>query len=135
MKYVITLISTLSFAACAFAGEGQADKQLPSQVCLFAGVPSQGAVFEEVKRIKVAKGSYGSVSQILPELAAKAQSMGANGVVHYMGSQRFGFWPWRIVRPVVRGTAVKVQFKEGQSCADLGGKTVGDVIKTNVAPT
>ncbi len=32
--------------------------------------------------------------------------LGGNTIINYEGGQSFGFWPWRIVRPVVYGTAV-----------------------------
>ena len=45
--------------------------------------------------------------------------VGGNVVINYNASQRFGFWPWRIVRPVVWGTAVK--WKTPVDCKQLGG--------------
>ncbi|PZQ23476.1 MAG: hypothetical protein DI562_18765, partial [Stenotrophomonas acidaminiphila] len=67
------------------------------------------------------KGSYGSVNDILPMVIADAKAAGADAVIHYNGSQRFGFWPWRFVRPVVTGTAIKWEPTREVDCAAAGG--------------
>lgn len=76
-------------------------------MCFFAGKPPSDVKYTVIKRLKVAKGTYGGVTEILPKFASQAQGHGAHAIIDYTGSQRFGFWPWRMVRPVVRGTAVK----------------------------
>jgi len=101
---------------------------------LITGFPSSDIKYETIQKIKVGKNSYGSVSDILPSFADKADALGANSVVNYVGSQRFGFWPWRFVRPVARGEAVKINFAKGKTCEDIGGATVKKVIETNTEP-
>ncbi|OTG83732.1 hypothetical protein [Acinetobacter sp. ANC 4648] len=90
-------------------------------ICLVEGIPSTDQ-FRSIKRIKVAKGTYGSVVELYPRFATSARKLGADVVVNYNGSQRFGFWPWRIVRPVVWGTAVK--WNTTVDCNALGGKEI-----------
>ena len=103
-------------------------------ICLVTGLPPSDVKFEKIRKIKRGKNSYGSVSDILPAFGAQAEALGANAVVNYIGSQRFGFWPWRFVRPVVRGDAVKIGFRAGQRCKDIGGATISEVIATNKEP-
>lgn len=57
--------------------------------------------------------------ELYPRFAERAHQVGGNVVINYNASQRFGFWPWRIVRPVVWGTAVK--WKTPVDCKQLGG--------------
>lgn len=103
-------------------------------ICLVTGLPSSDIKYEKIRKIKLGKNSYGSVSDILPAFAGKADSLGADAVVNYVGSQRFGFWPWRVVRPVVRGEAVKLHIGDDKTCKDIGGATVKRVIETNKEP-
>lgn len=103
-------------------------------ICLITGLPVGEVRYDTIRNVKVGKGSYGSVVDILPKFASHVQSQGANAVVNYVGSQRFGFWPWRIVRPVVRGEGVRLYMREDQSCKDIGGATIREVIRTNQEP-
>jgi hypothetical protein len=91
------------------------------KICIVANDPSATAPYTVVKRLKVGKGSYGSVDDAIAMLAAKARRSGADAVINYTGSQRFGFWPWRFVRPVVRGTAVKWNPGTAFDCVAAGG--------------
>ena len=102
--------------------------------CLFSGTPPSDYKFKVVKEVKVAKGAYGPVTQILPAFVAQAKEAGADAIVNYAGSQRFGFFPWRLVRPVVRGTAVKFEGTEPIDCAKMGGTTLSNIISANKAP-
>tara|TARA_R110000764_G_scaffold97406_6_gene181659 strand:+ start:530 stop:922 length:393 start_codon:yes stop_codon:yes gene_type:complete len=103
-------------------------------ICLITGQPAAGVEYEKIQNLKIGKGSYGSVTDVLPAFANKANALGANAVVNYIGSQRFGFWPWRFIRPVVRGEAVKLNLAADQTCKDAGGATVRQVISTNMEP-
>ncbi|WP_299010532.1 hypothetical protein [uncultured Shewanella sp.] len=126
MKYLgIGAVFMLS-AACANAGEAL-------DICLVTGTPAN-IKYEKIQKIKIGKGTYGSVTDILPAFADEANALGANAVINYIGSQRFGFWPWRFVRPVVRGKAVKLNFDSGKTCEDIGGASVKRVIETNKEP-
>lgn len=102
--------------------------------CLFSGTPPSDYKYKVVREVKVAKGAYGPVTQILPAFVAEAKAAGGDAIVNYAGSQRFGFFPWRLVRPVVRGTAVKFEGTEPIDCAKMGGTTLSNIISANKAP-
>ncbi|NIB44134.1 hypothetical protein HBA55_31335 [Pseudomaricurvus alkylphenolicus] len=121
----------IGFLMLVSASAGASDSL---DICLVTGLPSSDIQYENIRKIKIGKNSYGSVTDILPAFADKADSLGANAVVNYVGSQRFGFWPWRFVRPVVRGQAVRLNMNDGQTCKDIGGATVKRVIETNKEP-
>ena len=89
-------------------------------ICMIRGVPSAQYTF--IKNVKAAKGSYGASSELLPELARMAKAAGADAIVEYSGSQRFGFWPWRLIRPVIYGKAVKWADPSSIDCAALSAK-------------
>lgn len=101
--------------------------------CLYPAKPSAEFKYAEIKAVKVAKGSYGGVTDVLPVLVAQAKGLGANAIVNYAGSQRFGLLPWRLVRPIVRGTAIKFE-GAAPDCAKSGGTTYAMVMATNKAP-
>lgn len=90
-------------------------------ICLFTATPPAEFSYTTVRKLKYGKGSYGSVNDILPMVIADAKAAGADAVIHYNGSQRFGFWPWRFVRPVVTGTAIKWEPARDIDCASAGG--------------
>jgi hypothetical protein len=90
------------------------------QICVTPVTPTT-TQYTVVKQLKVGKGSYGSVDEAITMLAAKARKAGADAVINYTGSQRFGFWPWRFVHPVVRGTAVKWASGPAFDCTASGG--------------
>ncbi|CAB3748149.1 hypothetical protein [Paraburkholderia humisilvae] len=111
--------------------------ELPSGLgdfCFFAHLPPAGQKYKIVKKLKVGKGSYGGVNDILPKLAEHAQMRGADAIIEYDGSQRFGFWPWRMVRPVVRGIAVKWTEPKTVDCEAVGGTKLSTIMATNRAP-
>jgi len=117
-------------AEAALAGAPAAERDL----CLVRGKPSGDARYQVLKKLKVARQTYGSVTLVLPELAQQARAAGADLIIEYNGSQRFGFFPWRLVRPVATGTAVRWLGTEPVDCAALGGNTVAEVISTNKEP-
>jgi len=90
-------------------------------ICILPGTPIAPSQYVVVRNIRIGKGSYGSVNDVLPRLVNQAESLGAAAVINYSGSQRFGFWPWRIVRPVVGGTAVRWVSPTTVDCVALGG--------------
>jgi hypothetical protein len=102
--------------------------------CLYAGSPPSDAKYRSVGRVKLGKGTYGGVRDELPAFVAEARAKGADAITSYNGAQRFGFWPWRLVRPVLTGVAVK--FDEGKvpDCASSGGATLASVLATNQEP-
>ena len=102
--------------------------------CFFSGTPPADAKYTVIKKLKVGKGSYGGVKDILPKFAGHAQKVGADAIISYTGSQRFGFWPWRMVRPVVRGVAIKWSDTQSRDCAAMGGTTLKTMLATDKPP-
>jgi hypothetical protein len=102
--------------------------------CLYAGAPPSDVKYRSLGRVKLGKGTYGGVRDELPAFVAEARAKGADAITNYNGAQRFGFWPWRLVRPVLTGVAVK--FDEGKSpaCVVSGGATLATVMSTNLEP-
>jgi hypothetical protein len=79
------------------------------------------AKYTVIKQMKLGKGTFGSVDEAIAMLAEKARKAGADAVINYTGSQRFGFFPWRFVHPVVRGTAIKWAPGTTFDCVASGG--------------
>ncbi len=102
--------------------------------CLFGGTPPAEFKYTVVKAVKLGKGSYGGVKDVMPAFVAQAKAAGADAIIDYAGSQRFGFFPWRLVRPVLRGTAVKWDSKVAVDCEKMGGMTMSAIIAANKAP-
>lgn len=103
-------------------------------MCFIAGTPAAAFQYTVIRKFKVGKGSYGGVKDILPQFAEHASNLGADAVMNYAGSQRFGFWPWRMVRPVVQGVAIKWHANPSPSCEALGGSTLAHILATDQAP-
>lgn len=118
-KMIFIGASLLLCSNLAFAQE-TASPTTNAQLCLFEGAPS--VQFKTIKRIKVAKGTYGGVTDLYPRLHHVADKYKANAVINYTASQRFGFWPWRVVRPVGLGTAVQIDTPF--DCKTLGGTAI-----------
>ena len=98
-----------------------APKNNENMICLIAGTPSNVS-YKVIRRVKAGKGTYGSVTDVYPKIKNLANHYKADAIINYNGSQRFGFWPWRIVRPVITGVAVK--FETPLDCASLNGKLI-----------
>ncbi len=90
-------------------------------LCLFTGHPPADYSYTVVKKLKLDRETYGSVNDVLPHLIEKSRALGADAVIDYNGSQRFGFFPWRFVRPVVTGTAIKWTPAREVDCEAIGG--------------
>lgn len=105
-----------------------------AKFCFIPGRPSGDVSYTVVRKLKVGKGSYGKVTDILPQLAVRAQGLGAHAVVDYDAGQRFGFFPWRLVRPVVRGTAIRWNGTPPTDCTALGGGTLATILAEDRAP-
>jgi hypothetical protein len=105
-----------------------------SDFCFFAETPPADQKYTVVKKLKVGKGTYGGVKDILPKLADHARKQGADAIMNYTGSQRFGFFPWRMVRPVVRGVAIKWTDPKKPDCAAMGGSTLQAILASDKAP-
>ncbi|SEA28720.1 hypothetical protein [Paraburkholderia sartisoli] len=102
--------------------------------CFFANLPPAGQKYRVIKRVSIGKNSYGSVTAILPRMAEYAQMRGADAIIEYTGSQRFGFWPWRVVRPVVRGTAVQWTEPKAVDCESIGGTKLSTILSSGQPP-
>ena len=102
--------------------------------CFFSGNPPADVKYTVIKKLKVGKGTYGGVKDILPKFAGYAQKVGADAIMGYTGSQRFGFWPWRMVRPVVRGVAIKWSGTQSQDCTAMGGTTLKAILAADKPP-
>lgn len=122
------------------ASENESDPGAPSvggttaTLCFFAGGPPPDVKYEVIRKLKAGKGTYGSVKDVLPRLASLAISRGADAVINYNGSQRFGVFPWRLVRPVVSGEAVRWLESPKQDCHSMGGATLQSMLDTNKPP-
>jgi hypothetical protein len=116
---LLLCVSQLSPAQDAVPAPDQ--KPANDGICLFTGTPPADFTYVAVKELDYGKGSYGSVNDILPKLVADAKAAGADAVIHYNGAQHFGFWPWRFVRPVATGTAIKWSPSRTVDCASAGG--------------
>ena len=100
--------------------------------CFVPATPAAGT-YTVIRRIKLGKGSYGLITDILPKFAANAKRLGADAVIEYDGAQRFGLFPWRVVRPVVHGVAVKWT-EPPVSCGAVGGTTLQVIMATGQRP-
>lgn len=101
--------------------------------CFYTGKPSTDLKFTTIQPLRVRKETYGSVADLLPELAGDARRAGGDAVIDYDGAQRFGFFPWRLVRPVVHGTVIKWN-GGAPDCAASGGTTLATIVSTRQAP-
>ena len=106
------MLKTFTLTACLLSlsslamAKPETTEQPALHICAIKGTPDSSQ-FQLKKRIKVAKGTYGSVVELYPRFAERAHQVGGNVVINYNASQRFGLWPWRFVRPVMWGKAVK----------------------------
>lgn len=113
-------ISTMSFADTPKTAQA-INTEKPT--CLISGNPNPSD-FKVIRKMKAGKGTYGTFENVYPRFKAIAVKYDADAVVNYNASQRFGFWPWSIVRPVLTGTAVKWQGSSPFNCTRLGGKEI-----------
>jgi hypothetical protein len=105
-----------------------------SGLCFFAGIPSLDVKYRVIRKLKLGKGTYGGVKEILPKFATNARKIGADAIIHYTGSQRFGFFPWRMIRPVVYGVAIKWSDPQKHDCAAIGGTTLSAILASDKPP-
>jgi len=122
---IMLFSSHTAFSEPVDSASGQEEKPTISStekpVCLLSGMPPSDVKYTVIRRIKVGKQTYGDVNEVVPRLVKKARVLGADAVIGYVGSQRFGFWPWRMVRPVARGTAVTWSLPSTVTCEGIGG--------------
>jgi hypothetical protein len=112
----------------------QSASSLPhADFCFISGAPPSNAPYSKIKNLRFGKQTYGSARQLLGTLAEKASAVGADAIINYSGAQRFGFFPWRMVRPVVSGTAIKWQ-QSKPDCKSVGGWTLEEGMEMDNAP-
>jgi hypothetical protein len=99
-----------------------------AEICFFSKDPPAGMQFEKVKRIKEAKGVYGGVSEVLPGFLSSVQEWECNAVIRFTAAQRFSILPWRFMSPMAYGWAVKLKNDKGLTCAEMGGKTMKEIM-------
>lgn len=124
LRKVATAIALVCAAPfCNAQTASGSPEQPPSSagVCLFTGDAPAGYTYTILKELDYGKGSYGSVNDLLPQVVADAKAVGADAIIHYNGAQHFGFFPWRFVRPVVTGVAIKWAPARDVDCAGAGG--------------
>ena len=118
------MLKTFTLTACLLGlsslamAKPEATEQPALHICAIKGTPDSSQ-FQIKKRIKVAKGTYGSVVELYPRFAERAHQVGGNVVINYNASQRFGFFFFLFVRPAMWGTAVK--WNTPVDCKALGG--------------
>ncbi len=101
--------------------------------CLYGGKPTGDAKYKAGSKVKTSRETYGSVLDELPRFVATAKAQGADAVVDYNGAQHFGFWPWRLVRPVASGVVIKWD-GPAPDCAASGGATFATIMATDKEP-
>ena len=119
MGICILLTSVAALAQDNPAATPSAPMERP--ICVLTDAPLVKSQYVVIRNMKLGKGTYGSVNDILPRFLDQARSLGADAIINYAGSQRFGLFPWRFVRPVVRGTAIRWAKQPPPSCIGLGG--------------
>ena len=122
-------------AAAASAAHGNMGKMKPEDAgfCLYGAEPSGGAKYTTLRNVKTSRETYGGVTDELPRFVETAKATGADAVIHYNGAQRFGFWPWRLVRPVLSGVPIKFE-QPAPDCVATGGVTAANVMESNKEP-
>ena len=103
-------------------------------LCVFDNGAPSDMHHQKGQKLKVAKGTYGGVKELLPTLVQQALADKADALVDYNSSQRFGFWPWRVVRPVVSATAIRWTERPAKSCEAMGGVRMEVILTTNRSP-
>jgi hypothetical protein len=120
MRYIFSaIVCCFAVTGPVNAAGGNADSERTT-MCLIKGEPN--SPYEVIKFFRVGRGSYGSVESVLPSFIRMGKSLGADAIMSYSGSQRFGFFPWRIVRPVMQGVAVKWDQNSDANCIASGGE-------------
>jgi hypothetical protein len=146
MKQSVLTIALIRAGAAAQAGttpeqELAAGRKIAASLsqegrdlCVFDNGAPADMPHQKLAELKVAKESYGGVKELLPRLVEQALAQKADAIVDYNSSQRFGFWPWRLVRPVVSGKAIRWNEPPRKSCEAMGGVRMEVILTTNRSP-
>ena len=131
------LLLAVSLAALVFAGCSNYSRKPYTEIpladgeeavpfeefCAFEDFP-QDVPFKVLAPVKAAKSVYGSADALRPVIKEKVAKRKGNSVANYHENQRFGFWPWRVIRPVASGDAIVILNSRGKSCAEMGGEAL-----------
>ncbi|WP_157037852.1 hypothetical protein [Photobacterium aquae] len=130
MKNLITpLIAVLTLVGCATPlDEVQVQTSKANiekinnykTICVFDYNPN--IEYTILKSYRSGRNLFGSVGSVMPKFLNYSNRLDGNTIINFEGGQRFGFWPWRLVRPVVYGTSVDWPAKSNESCKELGGR-------------
>jgi hypothetical protein len=122
-EFIVGIALFCASQLCSAQTTAETHEHQPSQtgLCLFTGTPPAEYTYTTIKELDYGKGSYGSVNDLLPKVVADAKAAGADAIIRYNGAQHFGFWPWRLVRPVVTGVAIKWSPARDIDCPGAGG--------------
>ena len=101
--------------------------------CLYGGAPGGDARYTALAPVKTSRETYGSVLDELPRFVETSKAAGADAVIKYNGAQHFGFWPWRLVRPLLTGVPIKWD-GPAPDCTASGGQTFATVMNSNKEP-
>jgi hypothetical protein len=145
MKHSMTVLALILAGAAAWAGTPEQEladgrrlaaglSQEGRDLCVFDNGAPADVPHQTIRSLKVAKGTYGGVKELLPTLTQQALADKADAIIDYNSSQRFGFWPWRVVRPVVTGTAIRWTEAPRKSCEALGGVRMETILSSNRSP-
>ncbi|WP_457321171.1 hypothetical protein [Roseateles sp. P5_E11] len=145
MKQSVLTIALILASAAAQAGSPEQEladgkriaaslSQEGRDLCVFDNGAPSDMPHQKLQQLKVAKGTYGGVKELLPALVQQALVNKADALVDYNSSQRFGFWPWRVVRPVVTATAIRWNEAPRKSCEAMGGVRMEVILTTNKSP-
>src|SRR2546425_9510255 len=121
MNRLAVLLCALALVLSSCASEPEQPVTGPP-ICVISGVPPREARWAILKSLKVGRQTYGPAEICLQEMVRQARRLGADAIVNYHGAQHFGFWPWRFIRPIAEGDAVRIDNPEAFNCAALGGK-------------
>jgi hypothetical protein len=91
-------------------------------MCVMMGAPPRPVKYALLKPLLLERQTYGDVQALTMQLVGEARRVHADAIINYNGAQHFGFWPWRFIRPVVSGDAVRIENPEALDCARLGGE-------------
>lgn len=123
MKLVLVLLA-VAVAGCGARASTriyQAEPAHNNRICMIPGPAPAGVQHKVMGTITTYMHHYGDTESVLLEMAEEARRMGANAVVGVSSGQRFGWFAWRVVRPLAEGTAVRLQNPEELNCQGAGG--------------
>ncbi|MYM25755.1 hypothetical protein GTP46_24305 [Duganella sp. FT135W] len=127
MKSIYAVVLLALFSGCAARSKVKLSENLPEKfpahagpVCMLKSPLPNNVGYLIIGQIDSSKRTYGSVSELLPLMAADARNIGADAIVNLNTGQKFGLLAW--ARPVGTGTAVKLKDPASINCLSLGGE-------------